>query len=133
MDTSPAGMIARLDASLARVGEDVVLRRYTQGPNGARIPFAVTVRAQVRGYSPDELIGGITQQDSRVILSPTQIEAAQWPGPATGPEAGDRRVPRKGDQMVIAGIPRTVEAATGIYVAGRLVRIEARVLGGPMG
>jgi hypothetical protein len=132
MDTSPAGMIARLDASLARVGEDVVLRRYTQGPNSTRIPFAVTVRAQVRGYSPEELVGGITQQDSRVILSPTQIEAAQWPGPTTSPVAGDRRVPRKGDQMVIAGIARTVEAAAGIYVAGTLVRIECRVLGGPL-
>lgn len=132
MDRSPAGMIARLDASLARTGQDVVLRRNTLGPSNVRIPFSVTVRAHDRGYKPEELVGGISQQDARVIFSPTQIEASDWPGPTTGPVTGDRRIPRKGDVLIIQGVPRNIEAVQPIYAAGTLVRIECRVLGGPL-
>lgn len=125
----PAEAIAHLDAALARSGEDIVLQRLTLGPGGAQIPFSVDCRALVRGYEPHELVNGITEQDAKVILSPTEIERAQWPGPAVGDVAGDRRVPRNGDRMIIAGRARRVEAAAPLYMAGVLVRIEARVQG----
>ncbi len=120
--------IVALDRALAKVGQDIRLQRLTGTQS---IPFEVTCRAVVRGYAPNELINGITQQDSFVILSPTEIDAKGWPGPQSSadPSNIDRRVPRKGDRAFINGKARNVEAATGLYVDDTLVRIEMRVLG----
>ena len=66
-----------------------------------------------------------------LILSPTEITRSGWPGPNSSATSTnqDRRVPRKGDAVVIAGRKRAVEAAGGIYLGGEVVRIEMRVLG----
>lgn len=124
--------IAELDKSLAEDGEDIILRRVVGATNQAFID--VTCRAFVRGYAANELIGGITQQDSKVILSPTQINAANWPGgqPVSNAQfQADPRIPSKnrGDKCVMGGRVRNVESATGIPIDGVLVRIEMRVLG----
>lgn len=119
---SPDDAISMLDRQLATDGHDIVLQRVT---GGTTIAQAVTVRAFVRGYQPQELVNGITQQDAKVILSPTSVAAFN-----SGAAAGlDVRVPIKGNRMVINGRTRAVEAAVGLYMAGTLVRIEARVLG----
>ena len=120
--------IADLDAALAADGEWIEVWRET---GTQKIPLKVRCRAFVRGYAAQELIGGIAQSDSKVILSPTEIIRAGWPGPNSSatPTNQDRRVPRKGDAVVIAGRKRTVEAAGGIYLGGEVVRIEMRVLG----
>lgn len=122
---TPADCIADLDSQLAAYGETVELRRLTAGPNGVQIPFSVSCRAFVRGYKPAELVGGITQQDSKVILSPSEIIAAGWTSGRAANEDG--RLPQKGNRAMIAGKARNVEAAVGIYVAGELVRIEMQV------
>lgn len=123
-----ADHITALDQAVADVGQMIKLRRFT---GTQKIPFDVDCLAVVRGYSPDELVGGITQQDSMVIVSPTEITEKGWPGPNSSatPTNEDRRVPRKGDAAVINGRQRNIEAAVGIYVADTLVRIEMRVLG----
>lgn len=123
-----ANLIAALDGGLASVGQEITLQRLT---GTQLIPFSVKLQAIVRGYTPEELVGGITQQDSMVILSPTEIDRKGWPGPngSATPTNQDRRVPRKGDKAIINGKTRNVEAAVGIYVADVLVRIEMRVLG----
>lgn len=123
-----ADAIAALDEALADVGQDIRLQRLT---GSQAIPFEVKCRAIVRGYAPDELINGITQQDSFVILGPTEIDRKGWPGPQSSadPSNVDRRIPRKLDRVFINGKPRNVEAAVGIYVDDTLVRIEMRVLG----
>ncbi len=120
--------IAALDEALADVGQEITLQRLT---GTQLISFSVDLPAIVRGYTPAELVGGITQQDSFVILSPTWIDRKGWPGPNSSatPTTQDRRVPRKGDKAVINGKGRTVEASVGIYVADVLVRVELRVLG----
>jgi hypothetical protein len=92
----------------------------------------VTCRAFVRGYDPNELVNGITQQDRRVILSSTQIDAADWPADEADSTSGiDQRVPRKnrGDKCIIGGYPCSVEAAAPIYIDATLVRIDMRVRG----
>ena len=125
--------IRELDKSLAEDGEDIILRRVIGSTNQAFID--VTCRAFVRGYAANELIGGITQKDSRVILSPTQINRTNWPGgqvpPAPSAVNVDPRVPSKnrGDKCSIGGSFRAVEAGSGIYLDGELVRIDMRVLG----
>lgn len=124
---TPEEMIADLDASLATDGEEVILQRLTLAAGGIQIPLSVRLRAFVRRYRPDELIGTITQQDSKVILSPTQIIRDGWT--SGRPAHEDARVPVNGNRVIIQGRPRKVEAADGIYPAGELVRIEMLVKG----
>lgn len=122
--------VADLDATLAADGEDIKLQRITGTTNQAT--FSVNCRAFIRGYTPNELVGGIIQGDSRVIISPTEIIRKQWPGPqvVTSPApTSDKRVPRKNDKAIIAGKVRNVEAASPIYMGGELVRIEIQVRG----
>ena len=125
---TPATAISMLDRQLAAHGEDIRLQKLT---GTQQIPFEVVCRAFVRGYSPNELLAGISQSDVQVIISATQIDAQSWPGPSltTALPTQDRRIPTKGDRVYIKGKPRNVESAQGIYLDGTLVRIEMRVLG----
>lgn len=114
-----------LDEFLAEDGQDCVLQRIG---SGVTVDQAVTVRAFPRRLRRVEQIGsnGITEQHSMVVLSPTQIIAANWT--SGRPAYEDRRVPMKGNRIVIAGRVRNVEAAVGLYEGAELVRIELRVL-----
>lgn len=124
--------LAKLDRFLAKTGERIKLRRYA-GVN-TQIFTEVELLAFVRGYSPEELGAGsgIQAVDSKVIISPTALFAAQWPGgqqPLEPPFNPDPHLPRKGDRAIIQGRTRTVEVASPIYDGNELVRIEMRVLG----
>lgn len=112
--------IDALDRALARVGEDVVLRRVTSGSN-----VDVTCRARVRSPAVQEIAAGYQQDDSLVILSPTQILAAGWPGDGSMIRGGGPN----GDQVKIAGRFRRVELADNIKVGGVWVRSNLRVVG----
>ncbi len=124
--------IADLNMSLAADGEWITIRRLfgTQ-----LVPVNVTCRAFVRPIGNEELQAGIVQESSNIILSPSEIIAAGWPGPWTPSAAEpvnpgtDRRVPRKGDKAVVKSRVRNIEVAKPIYVDDELVRIELRVLG----
>jgi hypothetical protein len=120
--------IRELDKSLAVDGEDIELQRLI---GTQLIPIKVTCRAFVRGYAAVDLIAGIVQRQRKVIMSPTQIIRAGWPGPNSSatPTNQDRRIPRKGDRVIVGGGACTVEEAGGINIDGGLVRIEMRVLG----
>lgn len=126
--------IADLNSALLQDGEDIEIRRViTAGTTQMNI--RVDCRAFVRNYGAEELVGGITQEQVRVTISPSEIIAANWPGPWT-PSANepaqpdtDRRVPRKNDKCVIKGKVRNIEVAMPIYVDNELVRINLRVLG----
>lgn len=112
--------IDALDRALARSGQSVTLRKLPTTD--------VVCPAMVRGYQPNELIGNIKQQDSHVILSPTQINAATWPAAQVAGQP-DTRIPRKsrGDLVIVNGVERSVQAGVGIYVRDVLVRIELQV------
>ena len=118
---TPAAAIAALDRQLRRHGHDAVLRRSTWSGT-TRTTADVAVRIKLRGYAPDELVSGITQGDSEVVMSPTQINAAGWPSGAPEP-------PKAGDTLVSAGRARAVIAAEPIYLGGELVRINLQVRG----
>jgi hypothetical protein len=128
---TPSNAIDMLNRQLAKHGETVMLQRITNAAGGVSIKNNVQCRAFVRGYAPDELVGGIVQSDSRVILSATEIEREDWPGPnsSTTPTNQDRRVPRKGDNCLIQGRIRNIENAKPFYMNDQLVRIELQVKG----
>lgn len=116
---TPATAIAMLDRQLAAHGQAVKLRP------AATATGEVSCAAFVRGYKPEELIGGITQQHSLVVMSPT--DAGSFASGAASPL--DVRIPRKGNFVVVNGKPRAVQAGVGIYMGTTLVRIEATVEG----
>jgi hypothetical protein len=108
--------VAALNRQLASKGEPVVLRRpLTTNP----VTYQdVTVQAFVRGYKPQELIGGINQGDSIIILSPTQMVAAGWPIP-----------PKASDKAVYQGRTRNVQTCSPITIGSTAVRYELQVRG----
>ena len=128
---TPAQNIASRDRNLARNGEDVILTRNTIGPNSVQIPVSVKVRAKVSGYQPQELIAGsgIVQGDVKIIISPTQIDAAQWPGTVPTNPKGDPRIPIAGDTFMVAGRTLTVKAAIPRRIDDVLVRMECQARG----
>lgn len=123
--------VRALDDALRDVGEDVVIRRMV-GTGNAAAYVDVAVRAVVRAFAPNELVGTISQTDSLVILSPTQITEAQWPGGlpvSASPYVPDPRVPRINDRAIIQGKVRTISFVKPILEDGELVRIELTVAG----
>lgn len=117
-------MIARLDDALARRGEDCLLRR-TDGADKD-----VTVRAGVRGVRADELVGAVTQDYSKAVISMTQILAAGWPtGHVLDPEKVDPRLPRKGDALIVKKRRREIMFVNPIAVGDIVVRVEMLVAG----
>jgi hypothetical protein len=122
-----------LNMTLSEDGEWIEIRRLygTQ-----LIPVSVTCRAFVRAINAEELAAGISQDNSNVVISPSEIIAAGWPGPWTPTlpaepvnPGTDRRVPKKGDKAVIKNRVRNIEFARPVYVDDELVRINLRVLG----
>lgn len=123
---TPDEAIADLNQALVEDGQPIRLQRLVN-VGGSQMPTEVTCQAFVRGYQPQELVGGITQQDVKVIFSPTEIIAASWQ--SGRPANEDTRVPMKGNRVFINGRARNVEAAAGLYMAGDLVRIEMQCRG----
>lgn len=127
LSDTPAGMIARLDASLARRGEDCILRRREGVPLTDK---DVTVRASVRDLTAQELVGTGMQAASEVVMSMTQILADGWPaGHIVTPGAVDPRLPRSNDFVVIKGRQRQVKIAKPKAVNDVIVRIVLTVVG----
>lgn len=123
--------IAALDDALERAGEDVVLRRFAgKAPN--QVSVDVTVRAVVRTVSADQVVGTIVQNDLNVVISPSQIIAAQWPGglrDGAVQSAAAPRIPRATDKIVIQGRERQIRIAKPIFVGGVWVRCDLVVAG----
>lgn len=129
--------VRELDKSLAEDGEWIELQRLV---GTQAIPIKCRCRAHVRSFDAKELVGAITQDMSEVIISPTQIIEAGWPGPdvevrnaagvvTTAISRQDRRVPRTNDRIVIQGKPRSIQVARPKYVDDGLVRITMTVAG----
>jgi len=108
--------IADLDAAFARGrGENIVIRRYTATTGNPRPKIDIPVRATVRPVKPEELIGGIDQTFSKVVLSPTGLSSL---------------LPlKKGDKAVIQGRERSIEFPQPIFDGNVLVRINLLVAG----
>src|SRR5579859_1643542 len=117
-----------LDDALLRAGSDAVLRRIVgTAPNQVNID--VTVRARVNSAAEQQIVGGIGQVEAVVIMSPTQIMAAQWPGGNADQSGVDPSLPRRNDRIRVAGRWRNVEKVDPFYVGNELVRLELQVTG----
>jgi hypothetical protein len=115
--------IAFLDDALARDGSLVTLQRLTKAAN-AMIPFSVDAMAFIRAFRPTELTQVVIQGDVRVIMSPTEITKAGWPGAVPAPGIADKRVPLKLDRLVTKDGTLTIQGANGTFINSNLVRID---------
>jgi len=109
-----------LDSFLRKYGQDCTLQRPAVGAPS----IDVVVRAHVVDFKPHEIEmgAGIQAGDSRVIISTTELDAAQWPTPS------ESRTPRKGDRFVVGGRTRTVLFAwSAPYIENEVVRIEIAI------
>ncbi len=118
---TPASSIASLDRFLVKRGEDVTLRRIV-GTGASPDNQDCTIRAHVRALKDDELVANVKQDDRMLIMSPTQIMAANWPG-------GAFELPAENDKAIVAGTPCNAEFVKPIRMAGQVVRIEMRIRG----
>jgi len=118
-------LIASLDAALKRAGQTITLRRQS-GTAPSITNYDVSIMAAVRSYAPEELVGGISMTDSKVVISPSGLAA--WPGDGNGSNPAPD-IPKINDKVVIAGRVRNVKVVGPIYIGDVLVRIELAVAG----
>lgn len=124
---TPEQAIAQLDRALALNGQPAILRRLTGTSNQVPVDAAVTVFS--RRADPTALVGAQVQVTNDVVISPSDLDRARWPGPAPANYVGDWAVPRKGDLLIGPDGQRQVMAAAPKRMAGILVRIDLLVQG----
>lgn len=131
-----AGEIAALDRGLAAAGKWVILRR-TVGEEENSIFVEVRCRARVDAMDNTINAAGHRLAEYALIISPTQINEAQWPGgtiPQVPPFNVDQRIPRKDstDQILMYNLhdnPMTITFVDPKFVGDELVRINMRCAG----
>jgi len=129
---TPQSCIDALDRGLAEDGEDVILRRrFGEGPDATYQP--VTCRARVDRQGATQSPAGILLAKYSLIMSPTQINAASWPGaPLDDQPDADPRIPRENDidDLIIRGErPRVITMCDAKIIDGELVRINLECMG----
>ena len=122
-------LIAALDRALATAGgEEIVLRRRL----GDDVYATVTCIAKIDRIGGGESPAGIRLSEFSLIMSPTQINKAQWPGTGSSSDGVDPRIPRENDTddiIIRKQPPRVVTVSDPKYVAGELVRLNLRIAG----
>ncbi|MGH6773116.1 hypothetical protein [Brucella tritici] len=107
---TPAHAIAKLERQLVRHGQNVDLRKMAGGAIESEVKG---VRAFVRGFKPDELVGPIEQGDRNIVLLPEATALAL----------------KKGYKIVIAGTVTSVESVEFVRMTDVPVRVNVRVRG----
>ncbi|MBI1238261.1 MAG: hypothetical protein GC199_02855 [Alphaproteobacteria bacterium] len=127
-------LLAQLDRRLERRGEAIALRRRTQASSTTSF-VDVTVPAIIQALTREQLIGGISQQNFFLIISPTHINRAQWPG-GRAPAAGgslitptDPRIPVVNDQVIFRGRVTGIQRVAPVFDSGECIRLELSVIG----
>jgi hypothetical protein len=105
--------IDMLDRQIGEDGQTIRLRRAA----GAVIERPH--KAFSRGYKPSELVGGLQQGDTLLVISPTGLPREF---------AGDDLL-RRGDKIWLSGRLRSVEFVDPVLIGDTLVRLNATVRG----
>lgn len=103
-------------AEMERRGEVVSLRRRKPNSIPAAFEPEVDVRSIVTGYAPSELVGGINQGDSRVILLAEDVAAGGFPLPITSTNGIDV-VWINGRQRTIKSVDEYTHRIAGVLLA----------------
>lgn len=117
---SAQNKIARLERSIARTGESVVIERLNTDPNtgASEIVKSVSVPAWIRSSHPQDLLDN-EARNIRLVIGPTEILA---PTAGSPPEAFG--LPQRDDRIILQGFVGNLEQIAPIYYGGVLVRIN---------
>lgn len=115
---TPASIRADYRESMLRVGEAIMLRRYSNPATRTFVDYATYARPV--NYQPHELVGAIQQGDVNLIVLAEDLETAGFPFPV-----------RKGDKAVVDGKELNIEAPdnNSRRVKGVICAYELRVRG----
>jgi len=122
-----------LDQALLEDGsESAILRRLFGVPPSETIA-EVTVRAKIVTNAQTELIGSTHQEAIAIIISPTQINAAQWPGSAqSGVSASSLPQPNDVIKRLANGREYVISMVDPVYLmdgaVSQLVRINMKAM-----
>jgi hypothetical protein len=127
--------LARLDRQIRLHGEEVQLI-HTVGSS-----TQTNTRAQIRGIVKtlgiEQIIAGITATNYMVIISPTDLRRAAWPGAVAVAAASgipisarDAVVPTTADKITFRGAQKAISKVDAIYDGDECVRIELTCVGG---
>lgn len=116
---TPASARDMYRRQIAALGEEITLRRVNPSPTA---PTDKAVRARVSGYTPEELVGGISQADRKVILLAEDVEASGFPVPIKSGST-DKLVIR-GRQMMISEVDDST-----VRVGSTLIAYKIRATG----
>jgi hypothetical protein len=125
--------LAQLDRRLARRGETIYLRRTVGTQNQSYVQCKLP--AIIRTLTTEQLIGGIVQTNYLLLISPTHIIKAQWPGGKTPAATGgiiapsDPRIPLTTDSIYLRGAQKAVQRVAPAFDRNECIRIELTVLG----
>lgn len=106
---TPAEAIAMLNEQIAAHGQSILVKERHDGSSQT-----LSARAFVRGFKAAELVGGLMQGDSMVVLSPTTLAA--WTGGV-----------KTGHFIEIAGVTRSVKSIETVRMDDVVVRINVQV------
>lgn len=108
--STAAAHLARLDRSIARAGDSVVLQRLAIDADGTTsVAAAATCPAFVRARSPQDLVES-GAPDTDVVLSASSL--------------GEFGLPVRDDRIVIRGAAANIIEVAPIYRGGELVRVN---------
>lgn len=111
---TPQDAIDMLDRQIAEGGAPIRIRR------AAGTVIVRTHKAFARGYKPNELVGGLQQGDTLLVISPTGM-------PAEFASAED--MIRETDKIWLAGRLRNVQFVEPVMIGETLVRLNVTVRG----
>lgn len=132
---SAAALISALDDAISQGSHEEVILRRTVGVAPNMVNIDVTCIARVDVASVHQIEAGIPATDLNIIMSPSQVNAAQWPGgsiPALPPFNVDQSIPRAGmtDKVLMRGqAPRAIAFVDPKFFGSDVVRINMRVTG----
>jgi hypothetical protein len=132
---NPDALIADLDVALSEAGSEEIILRRIAGTASNQVNIDVTCIAKVVVIDTERGPGGVAITHYDVIISPTQINQAQWPGStisAVSPFNLDQSIPRAGptDKILMRGLPPCeINMVDPVKVGGEVVRINMKATG----
>jgi hypothetical protein len=129
--------LQRLDREIRLRGESVQLIRTVGTGVGVQSKVRANIKGIIKTFGTEQLVGAITQVNYSIIISPTHLRRAGWPGGVvatipSGTEPNmDPTIPKKSttDNVSFRGKTTAVTNVDAIYDGDEVVRIELRVLG----
>jgi hypothetical protein len=125
--------LADLDTALLEDGSESAILRRVAGVPPTETIAEVTVAAKIVTVAQTELIGSAHQEAIAIIISPTQIDAAGWPGPQQpGDPVSDNSLPQPNDiiRRLANGREYVISMVDPVYLmdggASQLVRINMK-------